>query len=271
MPNRFFKTDSKKISSRFLLLWIFFGLVFLPQPLLKAEQASAQDERKAQSPANPSAEETDDYEDEYEDEAEKTEIWDPLQKINRKIFTFNDKMYFWVFEPLSRGYARILPSPVRISIKNFFNNATSPVSLVNQLFQGKLKTSAKTLSRFCINTTLGFFGFFDPAKKKFHLEVEDEDLGQTLGYYGVGHGFYIVIPFLGPSSLRDGVCLFGDGYFNPVDYLDDFEQYSVHALKYLNVLSLNPGNYETLKKSALDPYDSFKNVYLQYRKEKIKK
>ena len=129
MPNRFFKTDTKKILSRFLLLWIFTGLVFLPQPLLKAEQASAQDEIKAQSPANPSAEETDDYEDEYEDEAEKTEIWDPLQKINRKIFTFNDKMYFWVIDPVSRGYARILPSPVRISIKNFFNNVKCCLSV----------------------------------------------------------------------------------------------------------------------------------------------
>ncbi len=271
MQNGLRPSDSAKRIRSFLYLWLLTALVFLQPCFLQAAETQAQTPPKSETSANPPADEEDDYEDEYENAAGKTEIWDPLQKINRKIFDFNDKMYFRVMEPVARGYSKILPSSVRICLKNFFNNLKTPVPLINNLLQGKFKASLRTLGRFSINTTFGFFGFFDPAKKNFHLEAEDEDLGQTLGYYGIGHGFYVVIPFLGPSSLRDGLCLWGDGYLNPIDYLDDLEQYSVHALRYLNVLSLNPGNYETLKKAALDPYDSFKNVYLQYREEKIKK
>lgn len=271
MQKKSIATGPKKAIRNFLFLWMLMGIVFSPSFLIQAEETASQTQTKAETSVNPPAEEEDDYEDEYENEAGKIQIWDPLQKINRKIFNFNDKMYFWVMEPVARGYSKIFPSSLRICIKNFFNNVTSPVTLINDILQGKFKASLKTLSRFSINTTLGFFGFFDPAKKNFSLEVEEEDLGQTLGRYGIGHGFYFVIPFLGPSSLRDGLCKFGDGYLNPIDYLDDLEQYSAHAYRYLNLLSLNPGNYETLKKSALDPYDSFKNVYLQYREEKIKK
>lgn len=260
---------SKKQIHNLLFLWLLTGIVFFSTGFLHAEETPSGDPIQTETSANPPEE--DDYEEEYENAASKIQIWDPLQKINRKIFAFNDKMYFWLMEPVARGYSKIFTSSVRICIKNFFNNVTSPVTLVNHLLQGKFKASAKTLARFTINTTFGLAGCFDPAKKDFHLEVEEEDLGQTLGRYGVGHGFYLVIPFLGPSSLRDGLCLWGDGYFNPIDYLDDLEQYSLYTVKAVNTLSLNQGNYETLKKSALDPYDSFKNVYLQYREEKIKK
>ena len=262
--------DIKTAVRNLVLFWILTGLVSLPQNAVRAENPAAASQTKTEASSSSSQDE-DDYEDEYENAAEKIKIWDPLQKLNRYIFSFNDKMYFWVMNPVAKGYAKVLPSQVRICIKNFLNNAASPVTLVNSLLQGKFKASAKTLARFGLNTTFGLLGCFDPAQKDFSLEAEDEDLGQTLGRWGIGHGFYIVIPFLGPSSLRDGLCLWGDGYFNPIDYLDDLEQYSVHALKAINTLSLNPGNYETLKKSALDPYDSFKDVYLQYREEKTKK
>ena len=266
MQNRSISSDLKNLLKLFSLSAVLFLVPFLQASSLRAEEAPSMTEAKN----IPAPEAEDEYEDEYEKEAGKTEIWDPLQKINRRIFAFNDKMYFWVMEPLARGYSKILPPRARICVRNFFSNVTSPVTLVNSLLQGKIRASGKTLARFGINTTLGILGLFDPAKKNFHIEVEEEDLGQTLGRWGIGHGFYVVIPFLGPSSLRDGLCLWGDGYLNPVDYLDDLEQYSAHAFKSVNTLSLNLGNYETLKKSALDPYDSFKNVYLQYREEKTK-
>lgn len=212
----------------------------------------------------------DDYEDEYKDTDTKVTIKDPLQKLNRIIFVFNDKTYFWILKPVSTGYSKILPESARVCVNNFFKNIFFPVNFVNNILQGKFKKSETVLLRFVINTTIGFVGFFDPAKNKFNLDLYEEDFGQTLGSYGLGNGIYIVLPFLGPSTIRDSIGLVGDSFLNPMNYLDDYEKYATQALKIVNNVSLNLGNYETLKKSALDPYDSFKNIYLQYRSEKIK-
>ena len=133
-----------------------------------------------------------------------------------------------------------------------------------------MKKSINELARFTINSTIGILGLFDPAKKRYHLEMNDEDTGQTLGKYGIGNGFYIVLPILGPSTLRDSVGLVGDFFLYPVSYLKPAEYYATYSYQIVNYTSLNLGNYESIKNSAIDPYNSFKNIYLQYRAGKLK-
>lgn len=229
-------------------------------------------EDKASVPAAVKTESSadEDFEDEYEDNTPKVSISDPFKPMNKAIFNFNDKFFLWVVNPAAKGYARVMPESGRVCVRNFFSNIFSPVSIVNTLFQGKFRQSGTLLARLGINTTLGILGLFDPAKKKFNLELYEEDFGQTLGSYKVKSGFYLVIPFLGPSSVRDGMGILVDLFFNPLSLLHGWEPYAAHSVKIVNNASLNLGSYETIKKSALDPYDSFKDIYLQYREEKIK-
>ncbi|RMG67106.1 MAG: VacJ family lipoprotein, partial [Nitrospirae bacterium] len=139
------------------------------------------------------------------EEAQELTIADPLEPWNRLMFRFNDRLYFWVLKPVAQGYSYILPQDVRVAIGNFFRNLLMPVRVVNCLLQGKLKGAGNELLRFAVNTTLGVYGFDDVAKREFNLNPYEEDLGQSLGHYGIGNGFYIVWPVLGPSTLRDTV------------------------------------------------------------------
>jgi ABC-type transporter lipoprotein component MlaA len=139
---------------------------------------------------------------------------DPFEKINRKIYVFNDVFDRYFFEHVARSYRIILPKTARSSIRNFLNNISAPMSLVNSLLQGKTDNSLATLSSFLINSTIGLGGIFDVAEKK-NINYNDEDFGQTLGYYGVGSGSYLMIPFLGSSSTRNFSGRIFDNVFNP--------------------------------------------------------
>jgi len=216
--------------------------------------------------------------DESEDSAEneggggqETGIADPFAPINRAVFHFNDKLYFWLLKPVAKGYKAVIPQPVRTGVKNFFHNLGTPVRLVNCILQGKTESTGKELSRFIVNTTIGFLGFGDPAKSKFKIDPADEDFGQTLAFYGVGDGFYIVWPFLGPSTLRDTAGMGADYFLDPLYYseLTLLESAGLSACDKVNALSFRIGDYEALKEAAFDPYDSFRNFYLQYRQKKI--
>ena len=143
-------------------------------------------------------------------------VADPIIGFNRAMFVFNDKLYFWVLKPVASGYRVVVPTPVRVSIKNFFFNLLMPVRLVNCLLQGKGKAAAGEFGRFVANTTVGVLGLFNPAKDYPHLNPPVEDFGQTLGYYSVGNGIYIIWPLFGPSTLRDTVGSIGDWALNPV-------------------------------------------------------
>ena len=191
---------------------------------------------------------------------------------NRMMFLFNDKVYFWVFEPIARGYGRVVPHGGRVAVSNFFHNAMVPVRVVNDVLQWKMNRAGIELVRFGYNSTVGVLGFFDAAKRDLSFEKNDEDLRQTLGSYGIGHGFYIVWPFLGPSSLRDTVGLMGDAFLTPVNYIRDGGTYvGVRALDYVNDLSLRLGEYEDMKAAALDPYTALRDAYAQYMKAQIEK
>ena len=132
----------------------------------------------------------------YEDE-----IYDPFEPINRAIFSFNNAADIIILEPVAKGYKK-LPAPVQSGIGNFLNNLKMPLVIVNQLLQGQGKNAVESTGRFVVNTTAGIFGLIDVAKK-VGLEKKQEDFGQTLASWGVGDGFYIVLPIFGPSNLRD--------------------------------------------------------------------
>ena len=204
-------------------------------------------------------------------------IADPLEPVNRAFFHFNDKLYFWVLKPIATGYKTIIPEDGRIGVRNFFSNLTTPVRLVNCLLQANPKCAGTETLRFVLNTTIGVVGLFDPAKKRFNIEKQDRDFGQTLGIWGMGPVFYLDLPILGPSSLREGLGLAVDASFNPQTYLAiyfvavGYVNTGGWILDKINEASLTLGEYEDLKKAALDPYIAVREAYYQYRQNKIKK
>ncbi len=199
-------------------------------------------------------------------------IRDPLEKYNRFMFAFNDKLYFYVLKPVAQGYTYVMPEDARRSIKRFFINLEAPIRLVNCLLQGKVKGAGIEFTRFVINSTGGFLGFFDPAYSCWDLKRYDEDTGQTLGVYRLGHGLYIIWPFFGPSSIRDTVGLVGDMFLDPLTYVDMhwWESAGIEAYQAVNTTSLKIGEYEDFKASAIDPYVSLRNGYIQYRANQVK-
>jgi len=211
-----------------------------------------------------------------EDEADETDgevtIADPIEPLNRAMFQFNDKFYFWALKPAARGYNAVVPEPVRVSVRNFFLNVKMPIRFVNSLFQGKFKGAGTELARFGINTIMGLAGFFDVAKSEFDLSPYDEDLGQSLGFYGMGELMYIVWPILGPSTVRDTIGLAGDSFLNPASYINPFEVgLGVRGYEQLNKTSLDLGTYEDLKEASIEPYIGVRDAFIQYRKKQIKK
>ena len=198
-------------------------------------------------------------------------VADPIEPVNRAIFTFNDKAYYWFFKPVAKGYNVVVPQGVRVAVRNFFSNLATPIRAANNLLQGKLRDTGTELLRFTINSTIGMAGLFDPAHDGFHLEKREADLGQTLGRYGLGQGMYLVLPLLGPTTLRDGVGSAGDLVLDPLSYIRPPEaSIAVNAYKRENDLSLRIGEYEDLTVSALDPYVAVRDAYAQHRAAKVK-
>ena len=216
----------------------------------------------------------DDFIDDLDDFEEPHEsIADPLEPFNRAMYHFNDKLYLWVLNPAAKGYSAVVPQPARKGIKNFFKNISFPVRFVNCIFQGKFKGAGIEIDRFLINSTIGIAGFMDIAANKFDLNEHDEDFGQTLGSHGIGHGFFINWPFLGPSSVTDTVGSVGDAFLEPLNYVDMETKYklALRGFKLVNKTSLRLGEYEDLKKASLDPYVALRDAYYQYRQSEIKK
>jgi phospholipid-binding lipoprotein MlaA len=207
-------------------------------------------------------------------------VADPIEGFNRTMFVFNDKLYFWVLKPVASGYRFVVPPPVRVSVKDFFFNLLGPVRLFNCLFQGKWRSAEGEFCRFMVNTTAGCMGFFNVVRDKPPFNPPIEDFGQTLGYYSVGNGMYIIWPLFGPSTLRDTVGSIGDWALNPVSFMqlvnvDAGELTSgttnviAYSVRIVNETSFRIGDYESLKNAALDPYEAFRNAYIQNRNSKI--
>jgi len=208
----------------------------------------------------------------FEDELSFVEegVPDPLESINRAFFIFNDKLYFWVLKPVTRGYKAVVPEKARLGIGNFFTNLAFPVRFVNCLLQGKVGAASEEFGSFILNSVAGMGGLFDIAGDA-GIRRYDEDLDQSLATFGFGPGFYINWPFLGPSTLRGSFGSLGDGYLNPVPYLDSTGTIlAVESVKVVNHTSFRIGDYESLKRAALDPYVALKDAYYQNRLKKIK-
>ena len=211
-------------------------------------------------------------EDDYEEIDEDIEtIADPLEPFNRAMFKFNDKLYFWVLKPVSRGYRAVLPKAVRIRIRQFFSNAATPIRLINCALQGKIKGVATETTRFTVNSTAGLGGFFDPAASLFHLKEQEAELDQTLCLYGMEPVIYLNWPLLGASSLRGTIGFIGDTACDPSTYLlSPLINIGIAAYDEVNETSLTIGDYEALTEAALDPYIAIRNAYFQNRKCKEK-
>jgi len=201
-------------------------------------------------------------------------VADPLEGFNRAMFVVNDRLYFWFFRPVARGYSKVVPEPGRVAVRRFFANVFMPIRFANNVFQLKFKYAGIELERFVINSTIGVAGFMDPAKEHWNLVMHDEDFGQTLGFYGFGPGVYINLPIFGPSNIRDTVGRVADIFLSPTAYIlpNDREiVVGINAFEKLNEVSLDIGLYEDIKRDALDPYIFIRNAYQQHRESLIKK
>ena len=220
--------------------------------------------------ASPGASNSPDDSEYLEDDTPAVLVADPLSGWNQAMFTFNDKLYFWVLKPVVKGYKAVLPTPVRQGIQNFFHNLGGPARGINCFMQGKMNAAASEMCRFVYDTTFGILGFLDPAKDYPHLNPPEEDLGLTLARYGVGNGCYLVWPVVGPSTLRDSIGLGGDYFLSPSSYIEpDWVGWSLKAEEVVNYQSFHIGDYEDLKNAAIIPYESIKDAYIQYRNKKI--
>jgi len=199
------------------------------------------------------------------------DIYDPIEPFNRVMFVFNDKVYYWVLKPTTKVYSALLPEDIRRCLGNAFANLAAPIRFINNVLQGDFEDAGVVLGRFLINSTLGVFGLGDSAYRDFHIEPRLADFGQTLGKWGIGEGFYICLPLLGPSNLRDTAGFFGDAYVHPVPYVSEsFATDMVYlGVSRVNLMTITPDVYDELKRISLDPYIAARQAYYDYRRSII--
>lgn len=203
-----------------------------------------------------------------EDESEIEDIPDPLERwFNRPIYVFNDHFYEYFLRPVAQTYKDSLAENFRIMIRNLFHTVTFPGRLVSSLLQLKFDKAGRIIGRVLINCTLGFLCMVDVANEGFEIKPVKEDFGQVLGFYGISSGPYLVLPILGPSSVRDGVGFAVDALMNPLFWLvPDFTTGAgITSEEMVNEISFYIDDIEALKESALDPYISFREFYHQRR------
>jgi phospholipid-binding lipoprotein MlaA len=198
-------------------------------------------------------------------------VWDPLESFNRDMFALNDTFYVAILRPVTRGYRFVVPSDVRIPIRNFFDNLMAPVRIANCLLQAKWRAAGGEVGAFFINSTAGVFGFGDPAQRYPAFNPPEEDMGQTLAVWGVPNGPFLVIPLLGFYTARDFGGWLGDTYFDPLFYTAMNWEIVVGrlAVKTVNNTSFRLGDYEAVKAAAIDPYIAFRSGYVQFRQKKV--
>ncbi len=196
-------------------------------------------------------------------------INDPMEEQNRKIMAFNQAVDRTIINPIIRGYRTITPQPARSGIRNVLRNLRSPIILTNQLLQGDLNGAGNVLLRAAINSTVGVGGIFDVAGYE-GIDYEPEDFGQTLAVWGVGHGPYMVLPFIGPSSLRDYTGYITDSIADPLRiHLFNHDQELLYTAKFgADYLDLRDSLMDTLnevEESSIDYYAAIRSVYYQNR------
>jgi phospholipid-binding lipoprotein MlaA len=218
------------------------------------------------------------------------EEYDPWEPMNTKIFEFNRQVDRFVLKPVAKGYDFVMPDLVQVGISNIFSNLRFAPRFLNNVFQGKLKGAGIEVGRFLINSTVGVAGFFDLAKK-VDLVTSEEDLGQTLGFYGVKPGPYLVLPMFPPFTVRDFVGYVGDVFLNPINWLvvpiievnnvpsviahknrmtSSLIQTGSRVGEIVNERSRNLEKYQGVEEATLDLYTAVRNAYLQTRVRAIR-
>ena len=206
-------------------------------------------------------------------------VKDCFEKINRATFAFNMALDKVLFRPVATGY-RKLPSPIRVGTSNALNNLSNLVTIPNNILQGDLKAAGNNSIRFIINSTIGIVGIFDPANALGFEKLEKEDFGQTFGAMGIGEGCYLVLPVLGPSTVRDAVGSLvsmsgGDAWYNvtvknDTQYLKESDYYFSKLSEGIDFRAKNLESFDSLEKSSVDFYATVRSLYLQDRERKIK-
>ena len=215
---------------------------------------------------------------------------DPWEPVNANIFAFNLKVDRYVLKPVAKGYDFVMPDLVQVGISNIFTNLRFAPRFLNNIFQGKIKGAGIEVGRFLINSTVGVAGFFDLATK-IDLVTPEEDLGQTLGFYGVRPGPYLVLPLLQPFTVRDFVGYVGDVFLNPINWLvvpiievngvpsviahknrmtSSIIQYGARVGEVVNDRSRNLQKFQGVEEATLDLYTAVRNAYLQKRAQAIR-
>ena len=210
---------------------------------------------------------------------EEKRVKDCFEKINRATFAFNMALDKVLFRPVATGY-RKLPSPIRTGTSNALNNLSNLVTIPNNILQGDFKAAGNNTIRFIINSTLGIVGIFDPANVMGFKKLEKEDFGQTFGAMGIGEGCYLVLPVIGPSTVRDAVGSLvslsgGDAWYNvtvknDTQYFKESDYYFSKLTEGVDFRAKNLESFDSLEKTSVDFYATVRSLYLQDRERKIK-
>ena len=210
--------------------------------------------------------------------SEEREVKDCFEKINRATFAFNMALDKVLFRPVAAGY-RKLPSPVRAGTSNALNNLSNLVTIPNNILQGDFRSAGNNTIRLIINTTIGIVGIFDPANALGFEKLDKEDFGQTFGAMGIGEGCYLVLPVIGPSTVRDAVGSIvsmsgGDAWYNvtvrnDTQYFKDSDYFISRGGDGVDFRSKNIDSFENLEKNSMDFYASVRSLYIQDRRKKI--
>ena len=263
-----------------------------PRTLSDSEPDRTPQSEKGASPPS-QAPERDEYDDPFAqlDETTSAEENDPWEPFNTVMFEFNRNVDKYALKPVAEAYNFLLPDAVQVGIDNFFRNVRFVPRFLNNVFQAKAKGAGIEMGRFLINSTVGIGGFFDPAKHWWHLNTPDEDAGQTLGVYGVKPGPYLVLPFLPPLTLRDGIGYVADLALDPINWLvfpiievnhipsivahknratSTIAQFGTRVGMITNDRSLNLEKYQGVEEATLDLYAAVRNAYWQRRARAIR-
>lgn len=198
--------------------------------------------------------------------------YDPWEPFNERMLEFNRRLDRYILKPVAKAYNFITPDELQIMISNGFDNISFPPRLVNSLLQGKFMGATREIGRFLINSTLGVGGLFDPAKDVFGIVKSREDFGQTLGFYGVGPGPFLIVPLMPPMTVRDGIGKFVDGAMDPLAYYLPlfWDRLGMKIGDTINERSLNLELFQGFEESVIDLYSAIRHGYLQRREKMIR-
>ena len=268
-----------------VLVVVFFSFVWVATPAFSFSMDQepgtylvAQQNQEKSNDKDADTDEDDDYDDEDDEYADEVvQINDPLKQFNQEMYKFNDGMYVVFFKPAAQVYKKILPEEIRTAVKNFFYNLRFPIRFVNCLLQAKGIKASEEFASFFLNTIVGLGGIGNVASHYPNLNPSPEDLGQTLAVWGVGNGFYIMYPILGPYTLRDSAQFIDSWFLDPVSWMryKRFGGYSwktriaITAYDKFNNLSFQIEDIDALKKATLDPYVAIRDAYVQHRNKLI--